>query len=179
MGPGTQSEPLDFKRLVEVDVNEVVSNPKYPVKPGWAVVLFSFFLLRELEMAGLKYKHVIFDEAALTITLMLTVSKTDPEARGCRRVWGCLCQGNPATPCPFHAGTKIKQAFVSTFKREPSDDDAFFVNGRGRPCTKEEVVRFFMVIATATGTKAKDGQRSIGGHSARVSGARFLAGIGL
>ena len=38
---------------------------------------------------------------------------------------------------------------------------------------------YMRALAAATMTKPKEGQKTIGGHTARVSGARFLAGLGL
>jgi hypothetical protein len=56
-----------------------------------------------------------------------------------------------------------------------------FPNFAGGFCTKESVVETFEFLAEKSGEELKDalGRRAFGGHSARVSGARYLASIGL
>ena len=61
IGPGKQSEPLSFQKLAAADLGASVKNPKYPVKVEYAVVIFTFFLLRELECACAQYNDMTID----------------------------------------------------------------------------------------------------------------------
>ena len=90
IGPGKQSSPLPFSKFGEADLNSVMSNDEYPVKPGWCSVLFTFFLLRELECATAEFADLTLDTDKLTVKMFLSVSKNDPRAMGCDRTWVCV-----------------------------------------------------------------------------------------
>ena len=93
MGPARQSAPLDFLKLREMDLNRAVKNPAYPARPGSAAVMSTFWLLRDLEATTAEYKGMSIDYAARRVTLLLSMSKNDPRALGCERIWGCVCEG--------------------------------------------------------------------------------------
>ena len=38
MGPTRQREPLSVGKLVALDANRVINNPKYPIKAGWCIL---------------------------------------------------------------------------------------------------------------------------------------------
>ena len=40
MGPGRQSEPLSFEKLANVDANNSIKNPRYPIRAGSCAVIF-------------------------------------------------------------------------------------------------------------------------------------------
>ena len=122
MGPARQSAPLDFLKLREIDLNRAVDNPAYPypARPGSAAVMSTFWLLRDLEATTAEHKDMSIDYAAKRVTLLLSMSKNDPRALGCERIWGCVCEGdgNPAA-CPFHAAVDIKEHIDKTFPHDP------------------------------------------------------------
>ena len=60
-------------------------------------------MLREIDVAALKRKHVVVDKNKRVATVFLAVSKTGPDARVCHRPWGCLCEFDVEAPCAFHA----------------------------------------------------------------------------
>ena len=183
MGPGKQSEPLDFKKLVEVDINEVVSNPKYPVKPGFAVVLFSFFLLRELECACAQRGDMTLDRKGRTVTLKLSVSKNDPRAIGCTRSWGCVCD-DIASPrsCPYHAAEALDDYIVETFP-DAILDPAFplFPDASGNEVSAFLMICLIEELAQRLGEELRNkaGKSRYGKHTWRATGAVHLGGCGL
>ena len=62
------------------------------------------FLMREIELAYARLAHLRLNTAKLRVSLDLPVSKTDPSAVGCTRVWGCTCQAPMVTgDCVYHA----------------------------------------------------------------------------
>ena len=123
------------------------------------------------------------DYAPKRVTLLLSMSKNDPRALGCERIWGCVCEGdgNPAA-CPFHAAVDIKEHIDKNFPLE-SECPGFplFPTATGEAVTSEAMLMFIEELATmcdeALFTKA--GQRKFGKHSWRASGAVHLSLIGL
>ena len=178
IGPSRQAMSLDLAAAAALENDDVIITRAMPIAGVSVFIMAAFFLLREIEMAALCFCHVVTDKAKECVTLELSISKADPDARGCRRAWGCLCGGDPTVPCPYHAWLLVLAAFTSAFG-QPRDEDPVFPNAARRPCTKTGVVDLFRAIAGALQAVAKRGQGAIGGHTARVSGARFLAGIGL
>jgi len=61
------------------------------VKVGWCIMLFTFFLLRELECACAQFHDMTVGRVTKQVVLKLSVSKNDPRAIGCTRKWGCIC----------------------------------------------------------------------------------------
>lgn len=71
----------------------------------------SAFLLRETELAHLLMGSVALDLERREITLLLSMSKTDPGGKGARRTRSCVCSWPPEEEgeidCPFHATVKV------------------------------------------------------------------------
>ena len=109
MGPAMQSAPLDFMKMRELNLNDSVSNPLYPARPGAAAVMATFWLLRDLEATTAEYRDMLIDRAARKVTLILSMSKNDPRALGCERSWGCVCEDgvHDHRACPFHAAVDL------------------------------------------------------------------------
>ena len=67
----------------------------------------SAFLLRETELAHLLMGSVALDLEKREVTLLLSMSKTDPGGKGARRTRSCVCSYPPEdegeSDCPFHA----------------------------------------------------------------------------
>ena len=61
IGPGKQSSPLPFAKLADVDLNAELVHDDFPVLPGCACVLFTYFLLRELECATAEFGDMTLD----------------------------------------------------------------------------------------------------------------------
>ena len=62
-------------------------------------------MLREAELAYVTVDSngTRLDEQRLTVSLFLSVQKTDPAARGAWRTLACCCARKPKICCPYHA----------------------------------------------------------------------------
>ena len=71
----------------------------------------SVFLLRETELAHLLMGSVSLDLERREVTLLLSMSKTDPGGKGARRTRSCVCSWPPEEEgemdYPFHATVKV------------------------------------------------------------------------
>ena len=122
------------------------------------------------------------DIAGLSVTLTLPVSKADPQAQGCRRSWGCVCTPRADTwiqPCAFHAFLQHRTRLMKKGSEWLDADAPLFPNAAGLHCSKPGVVSGFRALASAMSSLAIRGQGEIGGHTARVTGARYLAALGV
>ena len=105
-GPGEQTGAFDFERYCdeypnhEHDRDPVIIGG--PIWPTAMIILGCMFLMREAELAHMKIGDVITNEVTQVVTWVLTMSKTDPSAKTCKRQWGCLCRGIKKCPfCPY------------------------------------------------------------------------------
>ena len=108
IGPAHQCQELPVeqawriaKSLEEMEGHSA-RHPKWPAGADRYVTVCSFYLLREIESTILRCRDVTFDHEQQTVSVALSVSKTDPQAIGCIRTWGCVC-GKRNAPCPYHA----------------------------------------------------------------------------
>ena len=149
----------------------------------------SFFLLREIEASLALLKNATWDDEARKFGLLLPASKTDPGAASVYREWGCLCSSpeDLATPCPWHAAVRLRSTLGRRFGTLGGDIAgcpahlSLFPSCSGGVLSKDSVVTCFERAATALGEPLRDtmGRRRYGGHSGRVSGARYLGSIGV
>lgn len=155
------------------------------------VIIACFFLLRELEVAAVKIGHVCLDRDARELRLHLPVSKTDVSAVGCVRAWKCLCRPDDdrpkheRAPCAFCAAMQHHEALkelygVRNFAGRHFDWP-YFPQANGRVIGKEHFVRTIEHLGQLCGEQLRDAQgaRRFGGHSCRVTAARWLAALGL
>ena len=90
-GLGTARQSLPFHVGEALDVlgqPDVVQLPEGSPM-GWAnlIVIGTYFVMREVELAFAKVAHVKIDREEKKLTLLLPVSKKDPRATGCERSW--------------------------------------------------------------------------------------------
>ena len=79
-----------------------------------------------------------------TVKVYLPVSKTDPFALGCSRIWGCTClPGSKDSPCVFHVVLNqfeiLKQMFGVESNEFPRDLPLFPTKG-GQAASKVSVI---------------------------------------
>ena len=65
-----------------------------PIGPGNLLVAGPFFMLREIEASLAMWRSVSFNDSKLIITWVLPASKSDPQALGKSRTWGCPCMSD-------------------------------------------------------------------------------------
>ena len=113
----------------------------------------------------------------VTESWRLSVSKTDPQAIGCTRTWGCIC---PASPCPAHTAIAHLQWLSSTFGDAtgvlPPGLPLFPCPDGSRP-SAERLSATVEEVARRLGLPLVDtmGRSAFTEHVFRVSGARMLA----
>ena len=123
LGPGRQSEPLPYQRLVQHEFGDAPLNAGGPVGPKNALVLFTFYFVRGREGTMAKVRDIRLDHEAQTVCWRLSVSKTDPAALGCERKWGCLCIESPGVGCPFHAAVQQLALLCKLFPDRTDEGD--------------------------------------------------------
>ena len=100
LGPSKQAASLPLVDVAMIDDYDLMHTPAMPLGGVFTFLVIAFFMLREVEAAYLKVKHLVVDKVLMTIALTLSVSKVDPTASGRRRSWGRLCVEGQALPCP-------------------------------------------------------------------------------
>ena len=169
--------------MAEADLNTVINNTKYPVKVGYAIVLFTFFLLRELECACAQYSDMTVDIAGKSVALRLSVSKNDPRALGCTRRWGCVCaDAVDARTCPFHAALGLRTHLCERFG-DRVNEPAFplFPDSFGHEVSAVLMLDLILELATLLGEPLVNqaGRNRYGKHTWRSTGAVHLGESGV
>jgi hypothetical protein len=193
IGPPKQCTEIDLGKIADLDLGPDPIVPDGPINPAHWANICAFHILRGAESACALASSLIIDEAALTETFWLPASKTDPQARGCKRTWGCVCSdevrnksrsytGMP--PCPYHSAVEIKRDLARRFSL-PSGalptELPLFPDVSGSWCTRDGFVDTIRMMASFTGAQDTDelGRNIIGEHVWRVSGSRLLASLGV
>jgi hypothetical protein len=184
IGAARQSRPFDLLRGIEVaeaDCFELGMGA--PI--GWRklLVVGTFIVMREIEIAFAKAEHTRIDEGARRVTLLLPVSKKDPRAVGCERAWSCLCGGTgvPRPDCPFHAVLGQLELLQKEFGCPLPCGLPLFPCARGQHIDKALVVAALEATVSGYGEsiRSASGARLYGGHSFRATGAQRLAALGV
>jgi hypothetical protein len=123
-------------------------------------------------LASLKRDNIKLNKECSTVEVTFASSKTDIKALSCVRTWGCTCVGHQGRPCPFHAAAFIEE------RHNGGPESPFITTSTGGVVAKADMVRSFEKLAMMTGGSPST-CTSISGHTARVSGAQFLAKLGL
>ena len=125
LGPAITAKPLDFEALGALPLGPEPWHAHGPIGPAAAMVVGSWWLLRETEASNLRAAHVAFRNVrgALTVELLLPASKGDQESKGVRRAQACICRTSSRRPdCPAHAALRqmalLRHSFPSKFSAE-------------------------------------------------------------
>jgi hypothetical protein len=159
----------------------VLGGPCCPMQ--WAI-LCCFHVLRGAESACALASSIHLDRTNSTECFSLPVSKTDPQAIGCKRTWGCVCPPAVAearTACPFHAASALLDHHLNHFATAgvlPADFPLF--PGRdGGWCSRNGFLGTIAELARRLDACTTDalGRSTVGEHTWRVSGSRHLASL--
>jgi len=162
----------------------VVKMSGHPIFPKQASVLGSLWILREIELAWAAVGDITIDETGKTASWFLPVSKTDARAKACTRSWGCTCNTMSVSICPYHVMlmylTDLRKFFEGT-DYIVKDETPLFPDYKGEVIKKTGAVAGLELVVGKAGERVTDsaGRRRFGGHSMRVTGSRFWAGMGL
>ena len=186
-GPPRQSADFCVITMAKNEKHRPALTQGGPVNPVGCIIIATAFINREIEAACAKVNHITFDENKMIVNLRLPVSKTDPTAVGCSLHWGCSCSGtgvNRGHPCPYHWAWGHYTFLVDEMYDAATmleDEVPLFPNAHGETITKEAIVKTIEILGHRAGEPLVDdqGRRRYGGHSMRISGSRWLAGIGI
>ena len=147
------------------------------------LVAGTFFMLREIELAGALASHVYLDSIKELATWLLPVSKTDAKALGTKRTWGCVCGGIMDYVCPYHSLARQFDLLHANFGINSTLPDwlPLFPDVQGGFVNKSTVVTIVETAALSLNEPLTNplGHRRYGGHSLRTSGARLLSALGI
>ena len=182
IAPGRQSAPLPLLQVHQLALGDNALFINGPVGPKNMVIGGSFFCAREIELSLALREHIEFDDSAQSVAWSLPCSKNDPTALGKSRSWGCVCDGAGSAPCPYHALRAQEDLLERLFgNRAARPGVPFFPTGSGAVVDKTAVVATIEAIGVQLGLDVSlpDGGKAFGGHSLRVTGAQWLAGLGV
>ena len=191
-GPSHQAGefPLDQAAPLANQLESQVPQPGpfggigFPLNFETYMVTACFFVLREIECSLILLKSVVLDIVNLKLTILLPVSKTDPEAVSCSRSWSCVCGDRPhdrCRPCPVHSMIEHMELLKQYFG-EPLDGDLpLFPDVDGGISEKHRVAQGleYLLGKLNIPLTGSDGRPAFGGHSFRVTGSRMLARRGI
>ena len=178
---GRGAAALDVPGLAALRLPFDPEAPRHPLGLRAALATRIMFCMREIEFSHLKVKHVKFDMSLQTVTLYLPSSKTDCAGTGRSRSWGCLCgAAGGAVLCPFRILSAHFHDLRQRFAPMPQDMPVF-PSAAGTVILKPDMVREISYVASLLGQDLLDtaGAQRFTGHSLRVTGARWLAELGL
>jgi len=153
-----------------------------PAQCGHVFIMGEFHVVRGIELISALASHLTVDEVALTETWHLPVSKTDAQAIGCSRTWGCTCGHAPA--CPYHTAAAHLHWLKATFgdaQGTMPPDLPLFPTITGKHTSAERLSSTVAAVADLLGKQLTDdmGRASFSEHVFRVSGSRMLARAGI
>lgn len=148
MGPSRQSYPIDLRQInLILDVFLPVRDDG-PGAPIDAVTFGGCFMMREIELSLLLFRHVTLDEVSRCVSVYLPASKNDREGNGVSRQLSCICVDGAHVLCPYHAALRLRDHVVSKYPggvvphRTP-----FVLSAVGGVCEKDAIVSTIEALA--------------------------------
>ncbi|CAE7666505.1 rlmN1 [Symbiodinium sp. CCMP2592] len=148
-----------------------------------ALIVASYWCLREIEMAGADGSHLYFRDGM--VHLLLPVHKTATQGSLTERSPGCGCAVRRQPLCPYHAAQRHLQRLKILQGSLNLNSIPLFPSDSGKVLPKDHVVQFIRRTLQAAGitTTRQDevGQQveRFGGHVLRVTGTQHLYLLGL
>jgi len=173
---------LDDALSVAIDTEPMVASG--PADCRNMFVLAYFHVVRGMELVCANALDLTIDMVGLTESWSLSVSKTDPQAIGCKRTWGCTCTQVPGAHCPVHAAIAhvqwLRDRFAAPDGTLPGDLP-LFPTSLGARASAERLNATVAEIASRLGRPLVDsmGRTAFTEHVFRVSGSRMLARRGV
>ena len=186
-GPPNRAAVFSVPLLEYLPVSPEVEAGHWPQDRKFAWILAASFLLRETELSTLTLseEEVKLDQVKQNVTLRLSVSKSDPQAKGCSRTLSCCCGKENGGTCPFHAAERLVKGQIHRTGRCQGDPLAWetpLIGQVDNPfefVSKEAVVTALRedlsMLQSFELLPANFDVSSISGHTFRRSGAQQLA----
>ena len=184
IGPPHQCGEIKLPDALSVIHNRAPLVPGGPADCGNMFTMAYFHVARGMELVCADAVDLTVDCNGLTETWTLSVSKTDPQAIGCRRTWGCTCRSSPVAPCPVHAALAHLQWLRDQFAMSDGSLPAtlpLFPSTDGTRATADSLNASVEAVAARLGLPLVDsmGRTAFTEHIFRVSGSRMLARRGI
>ena len=131
----------------------------------WPVVAYLWamtWMLREIELRGIRWSHIQVKPEGKLVTLNIHKSKTDQAGQGLRRTLTCCGKA----PCDPVCAWALVQRLM---KHKGEAEEPVFITNEGKHPSKQDVVNSWKWVAAAHCT----------GHSARRSGAMHYVRCGM
>ena len=194
MGPAKKAEEIRLEWVqAAFEAQGDWTNPEGCYDGPWASLLAwaagIHFVLREVELATLTLSEDVIklnlEEAK--VTLLLTVSKTDPAGRGARRTLACCNRGNCSASfeCPFWVCRQLvahQEERSGVKQTDPEARDIPLVGTIGNPLAFVEKAKMLEMakldaatIVEVTPEAAAVDVEAVTGHFMRRSGCKRLA----
>ena len=119
IGPGEQSEDYDLVTVSNLDMDSEPVVENGPVCPKELLIVGGFWVLREIEASAIDLDDVTLERGSRKASIRLTASKTDVEAKGVARTWGCVCS-RVKGPCPYCALVVVYDYWKGKGHRTPA-----------------------------------------------------------
>ncbi|CAE7455635.1 setd6 [Symbiodinium necroappetens] len=154
-----------------------------PAAAADAMLVGSYYMLREIEMANARSEHLYFKDGLLQ--MLIPVHKTSTEGELTVRSLACCCQVRRQPLCPWHAGQRHLQRLQILQGVLDKTRIPLFPDTSGRVLSKHQIVdhmRNCISLAGISVTRPDEVGLQVqrfGGHVLRVSGAQHLSLLGL
>ena len=186
-GPPNRAAVFAVPLLEHLPASPEVQAGHWPRDRKFAWILATSFLLRETELSTLTIseEEVKLDHVKQNVTLRLSVSKSDPQAKGCSRTLSCCCSKENGGICPFHAAKHLLKEQIHRTGRCQGDPLAWETPLIGRVDNPFEFVGKEAVVAalredlsmlqSSEYIPTNFDVSLVSGHTFRRSGAQQLA----
>ena len=184
LGPPVRALALDVPPLCTLTSDDTPWSAAGPVGPRNLLIVGAWWLLREIELSGVRAAHAqIVPGTPVVATLLLPASKTDVAAMGTARAHPCICgSSRPRPDCPVHALWDqllcLQRRFPDLHAQGlPLPSLPLFPTIEGKAIAKTAVVQTILEGADRTEQDKKnaDGTLRLSGHTLRATGAQHLA----
>ena len=184
VGQQKQTQALPLERLGELPGGDEAWCKHGPTGAADALIVGSWWLMRELELASLDFTEVVVNTALKQAEIRLSCSKSDCKAVGRGRTHGCSCDadGPEVEYCPFHSVMRHRQRVLRLFpEAEAVEAFPFFPTTEGGRVTKAAFQQSVELAATMLGlpTRGPRGEAFFTGHVCRRTGAEALTAAGV
>ena len=182
--PGSRlKQAFDLDELAQLVVYDAADEPFDVTRVEHAVdvvVVATWFMLREIEMAGAKVKDMIVTTTTVSLDIPLHKTAQGGQTELTRRTFRCVCVSAAHPLCPRCAARRHHRRIMATTAGRP--DDFLFPTGPGIQRTKAESAEMFRMVLDAAGFQTRfvdEHGRSrliFGGHAARRGRRHFPGG---
>lgn len=173
-------DPFVLADLIDVHDDTAFDYTKVPHFVD-VMILSSWFMLREIEIAGATQSHFTLQGNQIQITI--PVHKTSSDGAYTTRVLRCGCRVVAHRLCPWHSA---ERHLIRLSGRQIADRRSlpFVPDGDGRVLSKHRFIEMIRETLKEAGVSVEYSDdagnvlQRFGGHCLRVSGAQMLASAG-